>query len=45
MSDDGGETWTQIDTGPSYSKESGFHLKRIWQIEPGHASEPNTLYR
>lgn len=44
VSDDFGENWTQIEAGPSYSKESGFHLNRIWQIVPGHASEPNTLY-
>jgi photosystem II stability/assembly factor-like uncharacterized protein len=44
VSADLGETWTQVEDGPRYSKESGFTLNRIWQITPGHPSEPNTLY-
>jgi hypothetical protein len=43
-SDDFGETWTQVENSPAYSKESGFALKRIWQIVPGHESEPETVY-
>lgn len=43
-SDDFGETWTQVEDGPSYSKESGFSLKRIWQLTPGHAEEPDTVF-
>lgn len=43
-SDDFGETWTQVADGPSYSAESGFKLNQIWQIVPGHASQPDTLY-
>lgn len=44
VSENWGETWRQIENGPRYSKESGFTLKRIWQIVPGHPSEPDTLY-
>ncbi|HEY0826782.1 MAG TPA: exo-alpha-sialidase [Bacilli bacterium] len=44
VSDDFGSSWTQIEDGPSYSKESGFSLNRIWQIIKGHSSEPDTLY-
>lgn len=43
-SEDFGRNWTQIAKGPSYPSESGFALNRIWQIVPGHPSEPNTLY-
>ena len=44
VSEDFGTSWTQVEASPSYSKESGFALKRIWQIVPGHSSEPDTLY-
>ncbi|WP_373231886.1 WD40/YVTN/BNR-like repeat-containing protein [Cohnella sp.] len=41
---DFGETWTQIEQGPSYSPESGFALNRIWQLVQGAPSQPDTLY-
>src|SRR5437868_2127905 len=44
VSDDMGATWTQVEASPSYAKESGFTLNRIWQIVPGHPVEPDTLY-
>jgi len=44
VSDDFGETWTPVDKGPRYPRESGFELNRFWQIAPGHPSEPDTLY-
>lgn len=44
VSDDFGESWTQIEDGPAFAKESGFSLNRIWQIAPGPAGEPDTLY-
>jgi hypothetical protein len=44
VSEDMGESWTQIEQGPAYSMESGFALNRIWQIVPGAPSEPDTLY-
>ena len=44
VSDDQGKTWRQIEKGPSYAADRGFKLQRIWQITPGHSSEPGTLY-
>lgn len=44
VSDDLGETWEEIPRGPAYSEESGFKLERIWQIVPGHPSQPDTMY-
>ncbi|MDP9353237.1 MAG: exo-alpha-sialidase [Chloroflexota bacterium] len=44
VSTDLGQSWTQIAEGPSYSMESGFALNRVWQLVPGHPSEPNVLY-
>jgi hypothetical protein len=44
VSDDFGETWTQIEHGPSYTKESGFSLNRIWHLTLGHPSEPETVF-
>lgn len=44
VTDDGGETWTQIADGPGYATETGFSFNRIWQIVPGHSSEPDTLF-
>lgn len=39
-----GKTWKQLEGRPEYPKETGFELKKIWQIVPGHASEKNTMY-
>ena len=44
VSEDLGETWTQVEGSPRYGEESGFTLNRIWQIVPGHPTEPDTLY-
>ncbi len=44
VSDDFGATWREIENGPRYSPESGFKLNRIWQLAPGHPSQPDTLY-
>jgi photosystem II stability/assembly factor-like uncharacterized protein len=44
VSDDQGQTWRQIERSPAYGADRGFKLQRIWQIVPGHASEPGTLY-
>jgi photosystem II stability/assembly factor-like uncharacterized protein len=43
-SSDLGKTWKQVKAGPAYSAKSGFELKHIWQIVPGHPSEPGTWY-
>lgn len=44
VSDDLGENWTQVEDSPRYTPESGFKLNRIWQIVPGHASEPGRFF-
>lgn len=44
ISDDLGATWREIEQGPSYPAETGFKLNRIWQIAPGHPSQPETFY-
>src|SRR3712207_3831108 len=44
VSEDFGENWTEVANSPRYSPESGFEMKRIWQIVPGHPSEPDTLF-
>ena len=36
VSEDFGETWQEIEQGPSYPTETGFKLNRFWQIIPGH---------
>ncbi|MBA2243513.1 MAG: exo-alpha-sialidase [Gemmatimonadetes bacterium] len=43
-SDDLGETWTEVTDSPRYPEGNGFKLQRIWQIAPGHPSEPETLF-
>jgi photosystem II stability/assembly factor-like uncharacterized protein len=43
-SDDFGRTWTGGEGDVRFPKESGAALQRIWQIRPGRADEPGTLY-
>jgi photosystem II stability/assembly factor-like uncharacterized protein len=44
-SDDFGATWTEPQVPKvRFPEDSGVSLKQIWQIKPGRASEPNTLY-
>lgn len=43
-SDDFGENWTQVESTPAYGDESGFKLKRIWQIAKQSDDAPDTLY-
>jgi hypothetical protein len=44
VSEDFGENWRQIEAGPCYPVETGFKLNRFWQIVPGHATQPDTLF-
>ena len=44
ISDDFGDNWMQVEASPRYTEESGHKLNRIWQIVPGHASQPDTLF-
>lgn len=43
-SDDFGETWQEPERGIQFAPERGESLKNIWTIEPGRASDPDTLY-
>jgi hypothetical protein len=39
-----GATWEAVERDPRYPEGSKFELKHIWQIVPGHASQPGTWY-
>ena len=41
-STDGGTTWETLGAAPHYADERG--LKAIWQLAPGPAASPSTLY-
>jgi len=44
-SDDFGRTWTNPESAPvRFPDDTGAAVKRIWQILPGRAEEPQTLY-
>ena len=42
-SDDGGRTW-QRSEGLGLPEESDLKLEKTWHVEPGHESEPGTLW-
>lgn len=42
ISDDNGATWRQVVNGPRYAPETGFPLRRFWQLT--HGVEPGTIY-
>ena len=42
-SNDGGETWERSE-GLGLPESSGLMLEKTWHIEPGHESEPETLW-
>ncbi|HEY7091059.1 MAG TPA: hypothetical protein VH518_23380 [Tepidisphaeraceae bacterium] len=39
-----GKTWKQLEGRPEYPKETGWELKRIWQLVPGHASDNGSIF-
>ncbi len=41
---DFGETWEGVKRDPKFPKGAKAELKHIWQIVPGHPSEPGTWY-
>ncbi|MDO8542255.1 MAG: hypothetical protein Q7S40_17585 [Opitutaceae bacterium] len=41
---DDGATWEPVARDPAFPKDSSFKLNHIWQIVPGHSSEPGTWY-
>ncbi|MBI5767529.1 MAG: exo-alpha-sialidase [Verrucomicrobia bacterium] len=44
VSSDLGATWQPVKRDPQFPQSSPATLKRIWQIVPGHASQPGTWY-
>ena len=43
-SSDFGKTWTGVKRDPKFPKGANAELKHIWQIVPGHPSQPGTWY-
>src|SRR4051812_38547819 len=43
-SQDFGATWQSVKRDPKFAKNSKAELKHIWQIVPGHPSQPGTWY-
>jgi len=43
-SDDFGRAWSGEGAGPKFPAETGATLARVWQIRPGRAEEPDTMY-
>ena len=44
ISEDFGATWKGVKRDPKFAKRAKGELKHIWQIVPGHPSEPGTWY-
>ena len=43
-SQDFGATWSGVKRDPKFAKDAKAKLKHIWQIVPGHPSQPGTWY-
>ncbi len=43
-SDDMGATWDYRSTGLAFPKDSGQTIQNVWNVQPGHASEPGVVY-
>ncbi|MCH7697788.1 MAG: hypothetical protein IH865_02445 [Chloroflexi bacterium] len=43
-STDGGKSWEQRNEGLGFSKDSGLAITSIWNVVPGHESEPGVVY-
>ena len=43
-SSDGGATWEQRSEGLGFPKDSGLTITSIWNVVPGHESEPGVVY-
>lgn len=41
---DFGKTWESVERDPRFAEGAKAELKHIWQIVPGHASEPGTWF-
>jgi photosystem II stability/assembly factor-like uncharacterized protein len=43
-SDDGGRTWEQRSPGLAFPKDLGIAVQNVWNVQPGHESEPGVVY-
>jgi photosystem II stability/assembly factor-like uncharacterized protein len=43
-SDDLGETWNYVSKGLAFPADAGQTVQNVWNIAPGHASEPGVVY-
>jgi len=43
-SDDWGQTWLEPEQGIKFAEDSGKSLTNIWLVQPGRASQPDTVY-
>jgi photosystem II stability/assembly factor-like uncharacterized protein len=43
-SDDGGKTWEQRSPGLAFPADMGLKMEAVWQITPGHTSQPGVVY-
>lgn len=39
-----GKKWDQMEARPEFPKETGFELKRIWQLAAGHPSDNGAIF-
>ena len=43
-SDDGGATWEQRSPGLGFPKDMGSAIQNVWNVQPGHTSEPGVVF-
>lgn len=43
-SDDGGKTWDFRSPGLAFAKEIGIAAQNVWNVQPGHASQPGVVF-
>jgi photosystem II stability/assembly factor-like uncharacterized protein len=43
-SDDGGATWEQRSPGLGFPKDMGIAMQNVWNVQPGHESEPGVVF-
>lgn len=43
-SDDSGVTWEQRSPGLAFPKDMGIAIQSVWNVQPGHASEPGVVF-
>lgn len=43
-SDDGGKTWDYVSQGLGFPQDMGVAAQNVWNVQPGHTSEPGVVY-